>query len=88
MFYLFLHFTDRVIQLRAQHHKNFQLIVISHDEKFISSLSNLSGKQMFQELYRNSEYVNIRVYIFLFLLLSAQGLHNNYFLLVTSEDTV
>ncbi|OXU24483.1 hypothetical protein TSAR_014049 [Trichomalopsis sarcophagae] len=46
---------SKVIQLRAQNHKNFQLIVISHDEKFISSLSNLSGKQMFQELYRNPE---------------------------------
>ncbi|KAJ8687829.1 hypothetical protein QAD02_023623 [Eretmocerus hayati] len=44
---------SKVIQLRAQHQKNFQLIVISHDEKFISHLSNLSGKQMFQELYRN-----------------------------------
>ncbi|XP_011499172.1 PREDICTED: DNA repair protein RAD50 [Ceratosolen solmsi marchali] len=44
---------SKVIQLRSQHHKNFQFIVISHDEKFISHLSNLSGKQMFQELYRN-----------------------------------
>ncbi|XP_014216557.1 DNA repair protein RAD50 [Copidosoma floridanum] len=46
---------SKVIQLRAQHHQNFQLIVISHDEKFISHLSNLSGKQIFQELYRNME---------------------------------
>ncbi|KAL7302008.1 hypothetical protein TKK_0005245 [Trichogramma kaykai] len=44
---------SKVIQHRAQHSKNFQLIVISHDEKFIGHLSNLSGKQMFHELYRN-----------------------------------
>lgn len=46
---------SKVIQLRSRLQANFQLIVISHDEKFITNLSNLSGKQLYHELYRNEE---------------------------------
>ncbi|XP_016919261.1 DNA repair protein RAD50 isoform X1 [Apis cerana] len=41
-----------VVKLRSQHQKNFQLIVISHDEKFLFKLAELSSNKGFYQLYR------------------------------------
>ncbi|XP_024893942.1 DNA repair protein RAD50 [Temnothorax curvispinosus] len=42
----------KVVELRAKHQKNFQLIIISHDEKFLQKLANLNNYKQFHELYR------------------------------------
>nr|XP_003704846.1 PREDICTED: DNA repair protein RAD50 [Megachile rotundata] len=50
-----------VVKLRAQHQKNFQLIVISHDEKFLLKLAELNNNKGFYELYRKySGYTAVR----------------------------
>ncbi|XP_076644408.1 DNA repair protein rad50 [Halictus rubicundus] len=50
-----------VVKLRSQYQKNFQLIVISHDEKFLFKLAELSDNKGFHELYRkNNGYSAIR----------------------------
>ncbi|KAG7189859.1 hypothetical protein KM043_017509 [Ampulex compressa] len=41
-----------VVKIRSQHQKNFQLIVISHDEKFLLKLATLNNNRGFYELYR------------------------------------
>ncbi|XP_017755728.1 PREDICTED: LOW QUALITY PROTEIN: DNA repair protein RAD50 [Eufriesea mexicana] len=41
-----------VVKLRSQYQKNFQLIVISHDEKFLFKLAELSSNKGFYQLYR------------------------------------
>ncbi|XP_031845341.1 DNA repair protein rad50 [Nomia melanderi] len=43
-----------VVKLRSQHQKNFQLIVISHDEKFLFKLAELNNNKMFYQLYRKN----------------------------------
>ncbi|KOC64637.1 DNA repair protein RAD50 [Habropoda laboriosa] len=51
----------KVVKLRSQHQKNFQLIVISHDEKFVFKLAELSSNKGFYQLYRkNTGYTAIR----------------------------
>ncbi|XP_011883342.1 PREDICTED: DNA repair protein RAD50-like [Vollenhovia emeryi] len=42
----------KVVELRSRHQKNFQLIIISHDEKFLQKLANLNNNKKFHELYR------------------------------------
>lgn len=50
-----------VVKLRSRYQKNFQLIVISHDEKFLFKLAELSDNKGFHELYRKrSGYSAIR----------------------------
>ncbi|CAL7940101.1 unnamed protein product [Xylocopa violacea] len=50
-----------VVRLRSQHQKNFQLIVISHDEKFLFKLAELSSNKGFYQLYRKATgYTAIR----------------------------
>ncbi|KZC06068.1 PREDICTED: DNA repair protein RAD50 [Dufourea novaeangliae] len=50
-----------VVRLRSQHQKNFQLIVISHDEKFLFRLAELNNNKGFYELYRkNNGYTAVR----------------------------
>ncbi|XP_034187721.1 DNA repair protein rad50 [Osmia lignaria lignaria] len=50
-----------VVKLRSQHQKNFQLIVISHDEKFLLKLAELNNNKGFHELYRKyNGYTAIR----------------------------
>ncbi|XP_043528488.1 DNA repair protein RAD50 [Frieseomelitta varia] len=41
-----------VVKLRSQHQKNFQLIIISHDEKFLFKLAELNNNKGFYQLYR------------------------------------
>ncbi|XP_076276381.1 DNA repair protein rad50 [Lasioglossum baleicum] len=43
-----------VVKLRSQYQKNFQLIVISHDERFLFKLAELSDNKGFHELYRKT----------------------------------
>ncbi|CAK9806143.1 DNA repair protein RAD50 [Anthophora plagiata] len=51
----------KVVKLRSQYQKNFQLIVISHDEKFLIKLAELSSNKGFYQLYRkNTGYTAIR----------------------------
>nr|XP_012218827.1 PREDICTED: DNA repair protein RAD50-like [Linepithema humile] len=45
----------KVVELRSRHQKNFQLIIISHDEKFLQKLANLSNHKKFYELYRKND---------------------------------
>lgn len=47
----------RVVELRSKHQKNFQLIIISHDEKFLQKLADLNNNKQFHELYRKHKYV-------------------------------
>ncbi|XP_015122151.1 DNA repair protein RAD50 [Diachasma alloeum] len=42
----------RYVTYRAKYEKNFQLIVITHDENFIRNLSELGSQNFAQELYR------------------------------------
>ncbi|XP_018394669.1 PREDICTED: DNA repair protein RAD50 [Cyphomyrmex costatus] len=42
----------KVVELRSKHQKNFQLIIISHDEKFLQKLADLNNHKQFHELYR------------------------------------
>uniref|UniRef100_A0A0C9QJL4 Rad50_1 protein n=1 Tax=Fopius arisanus TaxID=64838 RepID=A0A0C9QJL4_9HYME len=42
----------RYVTYRAQYEKNFQLIVITHDEEFIRNLNELGSQHSAQELYR------------------------------------
>ncbi|XP_068976510.1 DNA repair protein RAD50.L isoform X1 [Bombus flavifrons] len=50
-----------VVKLRSQHQKNFQLIVISHDEKFLFKLAELNSNKGFYQLYRKQTgYTAIR----------------------------
>ncbi|XP_020285711.1 DNA repair protein RAD50 [Pseudomyrmex gracilis] len=42
----------KVVELRSRHQKNFQLIIISHDEKFLQKLADLNNHKRFHELYR------------------------------------
>ncbi|XP_011173530.2 DNA repair protein RAD50 [Solenopsis invicta] len=42
----------KVVELRSKHQKNFQLIIISHDEKFLQKLADLNNNKQFHELYR------------------------------------
>ncbi|XP_011638755.1 DNA repair protein RAD50 [Pogonomyrmex barbatus] len=42
----------KVVELRSRHQKNFQLIIISHDEKFLQKLADLNNHKQFHELYR------------------------------------
>ncbi|XP_076766365.1 DNA repair protein rad50 isoform X2 [Xylocopa sonorina] len=50
-----------VVRLRSQYQKNFQLIVISHDEKFLFKLAELSSNKGFYQLYRKATgYTAIR----------------------------
>jgi len=42
----------KVVELRSRHQKNFQLIIISHDEKFLQKLADLNNHKKFHELYR------------------------------------
>ncbi|KAL0115846.1 hypothetical protein PUN28_011015 [Cardiocondyla obscurior] len=42
----------KVVELRSKYQKNFQLIIISHDEKFLQKLANLNNHKHFHELYR------------------------------------
>ncbi|XP_011862759.1 PREDICTED: DNA repair protein RAD50-like [Vollenhovia emeryi] len=41
----------KVVELQSRHQKNFQLIIISHDEKFLQKLANLNNNKKFHELY-------------------------------------
>ncbi|XP_076238617.1 DNA repair protein rad50 [Calliopsis andreniformis] len=51
----------KVVKLRSQHQKNFQLIVISHDEKFLLKLAELNNNKGYYRLYRKpSGYTAIR----------------------------
>ncbi|XP_076621911.1 DNA repair protein rad50 isoform X1 [Colletes latitarsis] len=43
----------KIVKTRS-HQKNFQLIVISHDEKFLFKLAELNSNKGFYELYRKS----------------------------------
>lgn len=55
--------------MRSQHQKNFQLIVISHDEKFLFKLAELNSNKGFYQLYRKQTYVYnkyIHVHILLY----------------------
>uniref|UniRef100_A0A6V7I671 Rad50/SbcC-type AAA domain-containing protein n=1 Tax=Bracon brevicornis TaxID=1563983 RepID=A0A6V7I671_9HYME len=45
----------KYISLRAEHEKNFQLVIITHDEQFISRLTELSANRYRQELYRDEQ---------------------------------
>lgn len=50
-----------VVKLRSQYQKNFQLIVISHDEKFLFKLAEFSSNKGFYELYRKQNgYTAVR----------------------------
>ncbi|CAD1475845.1 unnamed protein product, partial [Heterotrigona itama] len=50
-----------VVKLRSQHQKNFQLIVISHDEKFLFKLAELNSNKGFYQLYRKQNgYTAVR----------------------------
>ncbi|XP_078039403.1 DNA repair protein rad50 [Augochlora pura] len=50
-----------VVKLRSQYQKNFQLIVISHDERFLFKLAELSENKGFHQLYRkNNGYSSIK----------------------------
>ncbi|XP_044014819.1 DNA repair protein RAD50 isoform X2 [Aphidius gifuensis] len=42
----------KYVELRAKHRSSFQLIIITHDENFISKLSQLSSHNRAYELYR------------------------------------
>lgn len=42
----------KYVELRAKHRSSFQLIIITHDETFISKLSQLSSHNRAYELYR------------------------------------
>ncbi|XP_063981287.1 DNA repair protein RAD50-like [Diachasmimorpha longicaudata] len=42
----------KYVTYRAKYEKNFQLIVITHDENFIKNLSELTSQSFAQELYR------------------------------------
>ncbi|XP_029680101.1 DNA repair protein RAD50 [Formica exsecta] len=42
----------KVVELRSRYQKNFQLIIISHDEKFLQKLADLNNHKQFHELYR------------------------------------
>ncbi|KAG5322879.1 RAD50 protein, partial [Pseudoatta argentina] len=42
----------KVVELRSKYQKNFQLIIISHDEKFLQKLADLNNHKQFHELYR------------------------------------
>ncbi|EFN87868.1 DNA repair protein RAD50 [Harpegnathos saltator] len=42
----------KVVEMRSKHQKNFQLIIISHDEKFLQKLADLNNHKKFHELYR------------------------------------
>lgn len=56
----------RVVELRSRYQKNFQLIIISHDEKFLQKLADLNNHKQFHELYRKQKYMlykNIFCYI-------------------------
>nr|XP_012221947.1 PREDICTED: DNA repair protein RAD50-like [Linepithema humile] len=44
----------KVVELRSRHQKNFQLIIISHDEKFLQKLADLNNHKKFHELYRKN----------------------------------
>ncbi|XP_012276863.1 DNA repair protein RAD50 [Orussus abietinus] len=44
-----------VVKIRSQYQKNFQLIVISHDEKFLSKLAQLNSNKEFYRLYRSAD---------------------------------
>ncbi|EZA56610.1 DNA repair protein RAD50 [Ooceraea biroi] len=44
----------KVVELRSRHQKNFQLIIISHDEKFLQKLADLNDHRTFHELYRKN----------------------------------
>lgn len=46
----------RVVALRSKYQKNFQLIIISHDEKFLQKLAALNNYKQFHELYRKERY--------------------------------
>lgn len=50
-------YVNRVVELRSRHQKNFQLIIISHDEKFLQKLADLNNYKVFYELYRKQKYV-------------------------------
>ncbi|KOX71786.1 DNA repair protein RAD50 [Melipona quadrifasciata] len=50
-----------VVKLRSQHQKNFQLIIISHDEKFLFKLAELNNNKGFYQLYRKQNgYTAVR----------------------------
>ncbi|XP_053973732.1 DNA repair protein RAD50 [Hylaeus volcanicus] len=50
----------KVVKIRS-HQKNFQLLVISHDEKFLFKLAELNSNKGFYELYRKaSGYTAVR----------------------------
>ena len=52
-----------VVKLRSRSQKSFQLIVISHDEKFLFRLADLSNNRGIYELYRkNNGYTAIAHY--------------------------
>lgn len=43
---------NMIIKMRSRYQKNFQLIVISHDEKFLVKLAQLNNSVGYHELYR------------------------------------
>nr|XP_033326121.1 DNA repair protein RAD50-like [Megalopta genalis] len=50
-----------VVKLRSQYQKNFQLVVISHDERFLFKLAELSENRGFHQLFRKKNgYSSIR----------------------------
>lgn len=49
--------------MRSRYQKNFQLIVISHDEKFLVKLAQLNNSVGYHELYRKEKCVFILYYI-------------------------
>ncbi|XP_012255537.2 DNA repair protein RAD50 [Athalia rosae] len=42
-----------IVNIRSKHQKNFQLIVISHDESFVKQLTRVNRIKRVHELYRN-----------------------------------
>lgn len=70
--------------MRSQHQKNFQLIVISHDEKFLFKLAELNSNKGFYQLYRKQKYVYNK-YVHVHILYFACSIVIYIFLAVTQQ---
>lgn len=70
--------------MRSQHQKNFQLIVISHDEKFLFKLAELNSNKGFYQLYRKQTYVYNK-YVYVHILYFACSIVIYIFLAVTQQ---